>query len=397
MKIKGSEKAAQVTYAIRNIVSAAKEVEKTGKKIIYCNIGDPNKFDFATPPHMIEAVYKAMQRNENGYAPSGGVEEARHAVVEHARKNNGIETSVDRVFMTAGASEAIELALTALLDPGENVLTPAPGYPLYTAVIKKIGAVPNPYYLDESQGWFPDIADMEKRINDKTKAIVFINPNNPTGAVYDRAILEEILKLARKHSLVVFADEIYDKLLMDKKHISIASMCDDVPILTFNGLSKSYLAPGWRTGWMIINNIPLDDDYFASIRKLLDARLCSVGPQQFAVKAALEGPQDHIRATMDKLRARRDLIHERLNSIPGMSCVKPDAAFYAMPRLDSDLWESDEKFVLELVKETGVLFVHGSGFGIKPGTKYFRVVYLPQPELLKEAFDKLEDFMKARV
>ncbi|MGV8123668.1 MAG: aminotransferase class I/II-fold pyridoxal phosphate-dependent enzyme [Candidatus Xenobiia bacterium LiM19] len=397
MKIHSSERAGQVTYAIRNIVHTAREVERTGKKIFYCNIGDPNKFGFATPPHMIEAVHQAMLRNENGYTPSSGVEEARLAVAEHVKSNNGIHTSADRVFMTAGASEAIELALTALLNPGENVLTPAPGYPLYTAVIKKIGAVLNPYYLDESQGWFPDISDMEKRINDKTKGIVFINPNNPTGAVYDRAILEEILKLARKHSLVVFADEIYDKLLFDKKHVSIASLCDDVPILTFNGLSKSYLAPGWRTGWMIINNLAIDDEYFASIRKLMDARLCSAGPQQFAVKAALEGPQDHIKATLDTLRVRRDLIHERLNRIPGMSCVKPEAAFYAMPRLDSDAWESDEKFVIELVKETGVLFVHGSGFDTKPGTKYFRVVYLPQTELLREAFDRLEDFMKARV
>lgn len=396
MSVIPSERAQRVTYAIRNIVHIAKELEKEGKKIIYCNIGDPCKFDFSTPSHMIEAVYNAMKRGENGYAPSSGYDEAREAILQHVRQYNHINVGIDQIFMTTGASEAIEIALTAILNPGENVLTPAPGYPLYNAVINKIGGELNPYYLDEEQNWFPDLTDLEKKINKKTKGIVIINPNNPTGAVYDRDILLRLIEIASKYHLVLFADEIYDKLLFEKKHLSIASLCDDVPVITFNGISKSYLAPGWRTGWMIISNIAQGNEYYMCIQKLLDARLCSASPQQFAVSAALKGPQDHIKETLNKLRERRDLIHERLNNIPGISCVKPEAAFYAMPRLDSKKFATDEEFVLELVRDTGVLFVHGSGFETKPGKKYFRVVFLPQTELLAEALEKLEDFLKRR-
>lgn len=396
MNINPSQRAQCVTYAIRNIVHVAKELERDGKKIIYCNIGDPCKFDFSTPAHMIEAVYAAMKNGENGYAPSSGIEEARTAILEHVTHYNHIETSRDKIFITAGASEAIEISLTALLNPGDNVLTPAPGYPLYSAVINKIGAHFNPYYLDEKNNWFPDMEDLEKKINSHTKGIVIINPNNPTGAVYDRECLLKLLEIARSHRLVLFADEIYDKLLFEKTHISAASLCSDVPVITFNGLSKSYLVPGWRTGWMIISNLTTSDPYFGCIQKLLDARLCSVSPQQFAIKAALNGPQDHIQETLRKLRQRRDLLHERLNRIPGIHCVKPESAFYAMPRLDSRKFDTDEDFVLELVRETGVLFVHGSGFEIRPGTKYFRIVFLPQTELLEEALDKLEEFMKTR-
>lgn len=397
MNILPSKRAMGVTYAIRNIVHAAKELEKKGKKIIYCNIGDPCKFDFSTPTHMIDAVYNAMKKGENGYAPSGGVDEAISAISKHIREYNKIESDNETIFITSGASEAIEIALTALLNTGENVLTPAPGYPLYNAVINKIGAELNPYYLNDQNNWFPDLDDIEKKINKSTKGIVIINPNNPTGSVYEKEILLGLIEIARKHKLVLFSDEIYDKLLFEKKHISLASLCDDVPILTFNGLSKSYLVPGWRTGWMIVSNLPKSSDYFSCIKKLLDARLCSVGPQQFAIKAALEGPQDHIVTTLKKLKERRDLVFNRLNSIPGISCVKPEAAFYAMPKLESDAYETDEEFIMDFLKETGVLFVHGSGFETKPNTKYFRIVFLPQTELLVNALDALENFMKARV
>jgi alanine-synthesizing transaminase len=397
MKIIPSIRAARVTYAIRNIVHAAKQVEAQGKKIIYCNIGDPCKFDFTTPSHMIEAVHEAMRRGENGYAPSMGIEEARKAVSEHVKSYNKFDAPSDRVFITAGASEAIEIALTALLNPGEGILIPAPGYPLYGAVLNKIGAAMTPYYLDDSRGWFPDLEDIERKITKDIKGIVIINPNNPTGAVYDREILLGLIEIARRHSLVLFSDEIYDKLLFDKSHLSIAALCSDVPVITFNGLSKSYLAPGWRTGWMIVSNLAVDDDYFSCIKKLLDARLCCVGPQQFAIAPALQGSQQHIKETLDKLRSRRDLVYERLNSMPGVSCVKPEAAFYAMPRIDTKIFAGDEEFVMEFLRESGVLFVHGSGFETRPGTQYFRVVFLPQMELLREAFDKLESFLKKRV
>ena len=391
MIINPSKTASSVTYAIRNIVAEAKKIEAQGMKILYCNIGDPCKFDFQTPKHIISAVTDAMLRGENGYAPSPGIEEARVAVSNHMADYNKVNVKSDKIFITSGGSEAIELALTALLNPGENVLTPAPGYPLYNAVIKKIGAVLNPYYLDEE--WNPDPKDIEQRINEKTKAIIIINPNNPTGKMYSPETLKEIISIAEKHNLVIFSDEIYDKLLFDKKHTSIASLTNNVPVLTINGMSKSYLVPGWRVGWMAVSNIEDDSPYFITLKRLLDARLCSPGPQQFAIKAALEGPQDHLIEVGKKLRERRDLVYNRINKIKGTSCVQPDAAFYAMAQLHSDKFSTDEEFVLKLLRETGVLFVHGSGFEVKPGTKSFRIVYLPQTEILNEALDKLEEFM----
>ncbi len=392
MTVSPSLNSSNVTYAIRNIVAEAKKIEAGGKKILYCNIGDPCKFDFETPVHIIEAVVEAMKRGDNGYAPSPGIEQARQAVAKHMAGYNKVNVSPEKVFLTSGGSEAIELALTALLNPGENVLTPAPGYPLYNAVLTKIGARLNPYYLDD--GWNPDPQEIKSKINDKTKAIILINPNNPTGKMYDLELLNEIISIARQHNLVIFSDEIYDKLLFEKKHISIASLCGDVPVITLNGMSKSYLVPGWRVGWMAISNLDDNDPYFLTIKRLLDARLCSPGPQQYAIKAALEGPQDHLIEVNQKLRERRDLVYGRLNKIDGISCVKPDAAFYAMAQLHSDKFKTDEEFVLQLLRETGVLFVHGSGFETKPGTKSFRVVFLPNTEILNEALDKLEEFMK---
>jgi len=391
MVIIPSEKASNVTYAIRNIVAEAKKIEKQGKQILYCNIGDPCKFDFKTPKHIIDAVTDAMIRGENGYAPSQGIEEARIAISEHMASYNKVNVKSDKVFITSGGSEAIELALTALLNPGENVLTPAPGYPLYNAVITKIGGVLNPYYLDDD--WNLDIADIKQKINEKTKAIILINPNNPTGKMYSAELLKEVITLAKNHNLVIFSDEIYDKLLFEKEHISIASLCEDVPILTINGMSKSYMVPGWRVGWIAVSNIEENCPYFLTMKRLLDARLCSPAPQQFAIKPALTGPQDHLKEACQKLRERRDFVCERLNNIKGISCVKPDAAFYAMAKLESDRFKTDEEFVLQLLKETGVLFVHGSGFEVKPGSKSFRIVYLPTMETLKDAMDKLESFM----
>jgi alanine-synthesizing transaminase len=393
MEIIPSSKASEVTYAIRNIVHKAKEVEKGGKKILYCNIGDPCKFDFAVPDHLIEAVIGAMAKGRNGYVPSQGIDEAREAVARHMASHKGFSPGACDVLITSGASEAIELCLTALLNPGENVLIPAPGYPLYEGVLRKIGAAINHYYLDERRGWHPDIEDMCSRIDGKTKGIVIINPNNPTGALYDKALLEEIIALARRKNLVLFSDEIYDKLVYEGTHISPASLCSDVPIVTFNGLSKSYLVPGWRVGWMIFSNLPASSAYRQCVSKLADARLCAPGPVQYAVKAALEGPQDHIALTLEKLRRRAEITCRRLNAIPEITCIAPRAAFYAMAVLKPGIFASDEDFVLKLLEETGVLFVHGSGFGSRQGLQSFRVVFLPQDEILEQAFDLLEEFM----
>jgi alanine-synthesizing transaminase len=381
----------KVEYAIRDILKKAEQAKAAGKQLLYLNIGDPMVFDYKTPPHMIEACYRAMLDNHTGYANSSGVQEARDAIGNAARRK-GIKSWLD-LFVTSGASEGIELCLTALLNPGDEILTPSPGYPLYTAVLAKLQAQNVPYYLDEENNWEPDIADMRKKISPRTRALVLINPNNPTGSRYSREVLEEIVSLSLKHNLMIFSDEIYDKLVLDgDDSISIASLSDEAPMVTFNGLAKSYLVPGFRIGWAIVTGKKaMMSEYIEAINKCLRARLCAVTPLQYAVKPALEGPQDHLVEVKAKLRRRRDITHRRLNAIPGISCVKPTAAFYAFPRLNIE--QPDEEFVGDLIRETGVVVVHGDGFGQRPGTRHMRIVFLPQEEILEEAFDRLEKFM----
>jgi len=381
-----------VRYAIRDLAVLADEVAKTGKKILPLNIGDPLKFDFATPPHMIEAVSKAMRDGMNGYSGSSGIGEAVKAIHGEAERK-GIR-NVQDVFVTSGVSECVDICLAALLNEGETVLTPSPEYPLYSAVLSKLEAPLCPYDLDESNGWAPDIAEIESKITSKTRGIVVINPNNPTGALYTRETLQQIIDLARRHNLVIFADEIYDKLIIDAKpHIPLASLASDVTIVTFGGLSKSYLAPGWRIGWGIVSGDPVcSKPYVDGINKLLRSRLCASHPMQWAIKPALEGPQDHLKEVNAKLRTRRDITMEWVNSDPRVSCVKPEGAFYAFPKLD--IPEDDLDFVKKLLYEKAVLVVHGSGFGQKPGTKHFRAVFLPPDDVLRNAYKGISEFMK---
>ena len=382
-----------VRYAIRDLAVLADEVARQGKKILPLNIGDPLKFDFATPPHMIEAVHKAMRDGHNGYAPSLGIPEAIASIAREAERR-GIR-NVQDIFVTAGVSEAVELCLTSLLNPGEDALTPSPEYPLYSAVLAKIESPINPYFLDEDHGWEPNVEEMATRITPKTKAIVVINPNNPTGAVYSRKKLEAIAELARKHNLVVLADEIYDLLILDEgvEHISFASVAPDIPVITFSGLSKPYLAPGWRVGWAIASG-PKDalKSYIEGIHKLLRARLCSNGPMQYAIKPALEGPQDHVKVMNTKLRRRRDITVEWCKKTPRLSCVAPLGTFYAYPKID--IPGDDLDFVKGVLLEKQVLLVHGSGFGQKPGTHHFRVVFLPDEATLSEAYAAVSDYIR---
>lgn len=388
--IKPAVRTDNITYAIRDILLVADEVAKTGKEMLYLNIGDPNIYDFEPPRHLVEASYRAMLMNKNGYAPSSGIKEAVQAIRDEGAKK-GIKNIRD-VFVTHGASEAIDICLTALVNDGENVLTPTPGYPLYTAISAKLSAYENPYYLDESNGWQPDIDDIKKKINSKTKAIVLINPNNPTGSLYKKEILEEIIKLAEENNLVIFADEIYDKLLFDgQKHISIASLNSEVPMITFGGLSKNYMVPGFRIGWGIVSgNEAKLKDYLGAINRILRSRLSANHPEQYGIKIALEGDQSHLVEAMKKLQVRRDITFEMLNQIEGISCVKPEGAFYAFPKIETD--KTDFEFVTGLIKETGVVVVHGSGFGQVPGTRHFRVVFLPEDDILRRAYKKIGDF-----
>jgi alanine-synthesizing transaminase len=381
----------QVRYAIRDIAVVAEQLAREGKKILPLNIGDPLKFGFRTPSHVVEAAVKAMHDGHNGYAPSLGIDEAIEAVrAEGERK--GIR-NIQSVFITQGVSEAVDLCMTALVNPGENVLTPSPEYPLYSAILAKLDAELNAYSLDEANDWQPDLQDLEQRITPQTRGIVVINPNNPTGAVYSRRSLEAIIDLARRHNLVVFADEIYDKLVLDgDPHISLASLGPDVPVVTFNGLSKAYLVPGWRVGWVVVSGpARVVSSYVEGIHKLLRARLSANCPEQYAVRPALEGSQDHLAEVVAKLQSRRDFTVAFCNSTPRLSCVAPRGAFYAFPRLHIE--ESDEIFVRQLLMETQVLVVHGSGFGQAPETRHFRIVFLPDETTLNRAYQGLAAFL----
>ncbi len=383
-----------VRYAIRNVVAEASHLEAQGRRILFLNIGDPLKFDFRTPPHLIEAVHQAMREGHNGYAPSAGILAARESIAREATRHGIPGVTPADVVVTSGASEALELALSAMLEPGERVLLPCPGYPLYNALMAKLSAQGVPYFLNEERGWSLDLEEIDSLCTPGTRALLLCNPNNPTGSVLDHKVLEGLLEIARRRGLVILSDEIYDKLLYDKAHTPTASLATDVPIITFGGLSKTYLACGWRVGWLVFCNSHLMPELKGAVMRLADARLCSPAPQQYAIAPALEGPQDHIPEMMKRLRSRRDLMVRRINAIPGLSVVEPAAAFYAMVRLQLPGVTDDEQFVLSLLRETGVLFVHGSGFGQKPGTAHFRVVFLPPEDILTTAFDRLEAFVR---
>jgi len=378
-----------VKYAIRDIIVLAEEVAKSGKQMYYLNIGDPNIYDFTTPDVVIEHTCNAIKANKNGYAPSIGLKQALEAIEQDANKK-GINNVLD-CFVTTGASEAIELSLAALLNTGENFLMPTPGYPLYTAVQSKLELEPNPYYLDEANGWQPDIEDIKSKINNKTKAIVLINPNNPTGSVCNTEILKQIVDLALEHNLVIFADEIYDKLIFDGKElVSIAALNPDVSCITFSGLSKNYVAPGFRIGWGVVSGRrEVMADYIEAINKLLRSRVSANHPEQYAIAPALLGGDEEIKKMNVKLERRRDMAMAAFEKIDGIDLVKPQGAFYAFPSIKV---KDDAHFTSELIKNTGVVVVPGSGFGQVPGSAHFRIVILPQEEILEKAFQLIAEF-----
>jgi alanine-synthesizing transaminase len=388
-----------VRYAIRDLACVADEVTRLGHKVLPLNVGDPLNFDFQTPPHIVEAAYKAMRDGRNGYAPSPGIAEALEAIRNEATRK-GI-TNVQDAFVTSGVSETVDLCISALVNPGEDILTPSPDYPLYSAVLCKLGIALNTYDLNEDDAWQPELADIERKLTPRTRAIVLINPNNPTGSLCSRQMLERIAEIARRHNLVVFSDEIYDKLILeDTPHIAFAAVAPEVPCITFGGMSKNYLVPGWRIGWGIVSgDAAAVKPYTEGIHRLLRARLCANHPEQYAIKPALEGPQDHLIDVRRKLRSRRDLTQKWCDSTARLRCVAPRGAFYAFPRIrfpESGIPESDETFVKELIRQKHVMVVHGSGFGQKPGTHHFRIVFLPDEKTLAKAYAGIADFIRER-
>ena len=392
--IRTAKRVDRFTYAIRNIVVEAKKVEQTGMKVRYLNIGDPNQFGFLTPPHLIEAVVKAMRDGHNGYAPSPGIVAAREAAAADFAAR-GVNVSADRVLITSGTSEGIELALTGLVDEGEEVLVPSPTYPLYTAVLAKIGAQPSYYRTDHTRGWMPDLDHIRRLINPKTRALVVIDPNNPTGAIYPESMRRALIDLAEEHGLVILADEVYGDLAYDGAVPPMAALDTNAPIISYSSLSKAYLAPGWRAGWMAVGSSPRLDPALAAIKKLADGRLCSPGPMQYAVTAALTGDRSHQVSFRLQLRERAELTTARMNAIPGMSCVAPRGAFYAMPKVELPKGRTDVDFVLGLLRAKGILCVYGSGFGTAPEDGFFRIVFLATPKELGAIYDDLAEFTRA--
>ncbi len=380
-----SRRVGQFSYAIRNIVIEAQRVEAAGTRVRYLNIGDPVAFGFEPPRHLVEAVEQALRDGHNGYGPSAGIASAREAVAaEHT--SNGWPITSDRVYITAGTSEGIELALTALLDEDGEVLVPMPTYPLYTAIIAKLGAHARYYRTDPARGWAPDLDHLSSLVTPRTRALVIIDPNNPTGATYPAAARRGLIEFAERHGLAILADEVYADLGYDGPVAPLGGFDHDAPVISFSSLSKAYLAPGWRTGWLSIGRSPRLDEVASAIRKLADGRLCSTIPMQYAVTAALTGDKSHQRRFRADLKLRATLTADALRAIPGVTCITPTAGFYAMPRIPLPPGRTDEDYVLGLLRATGVLVVYGSGFGLPASQGYLRIVFLASPDELSEVY-----------
>ncbi|MGD0689745.1 MAG: aminotransferase class I/II-fold pyridoxal phosphate-dependent enzyme [Candidatus Bathyarchaeia archaeon] len=397
--MRASRRGQAVEYAIRDIMVKAEEVRRTGKKILYLNIGDPVKYGFETPLHIRDALKKAVDAGSNYYSASEGVKGLREAVAEKENSVNGAHVDPRNVMITQGISEAISFLMGAIVNPGDEVLLPGPSYSPYMTYVKFFDGKAVTYRTIEDRGWAPDLSDLESKVTARTRLIVIINPSNPTGAVYSRNELSRILEIAASHHIPVAADEIYDRIVYDGGFTSVASIAKEVPLFGLNGFSKTYMMTGWRLGYLYLQD-PGDEmrDVWDAVQRISRVRLCASTPIQFAGIEALRGPQGHITEMVSKLKRRRDLFWKRANEIPGLFATKPAGAFYLFPRINAigHRWKSDYEFVTELLKETGVLVVHGSGFDPIYGKDHFRAVFLPDETILTEAFDAIEDFMKRR-
>jgi alanine-synthesizing transaminase len=394
-----SAKLANVCYDIRGPVMArAKQMEDEGHRIIKLNIGNLAPFGFEAPEEIQQDVIHNLPAS-SGYSDSKGLFAARKAIMQYAQQKGIKGVSLEDIFIGNGASELIVMSMQGLLNTGDEVLVPAPDYPLWTAAVTLAGGTARHYRCDEQSDWLPDMADMAAKVTPNTKAIVLINPNNPTGALYPDALLLEVIGLARKHQLIIFADEIYDKVLYDgATHTSIASLADDVLFVTMNGLSKNYRACGYRAGWMVVSGAKKRaQDYLDGLTILASMRLCSNVPGQYAIQTALGGYQsiNDLVAPGGRLYKQRELAHQLLTDIPGVTCVKPSAALYLFPRLDRTLYpiEDDQKFILEMLETEKVLVVQGSGFNW-PEPDHFRVVFLPNADDLTEAIGRIARFLE---
>jgi alanine-synthesizing transaminase len=398
--VQKSAKLANVLYDIRGpIMDAARQMEEEGHKIIRLNIGNLAVFGFDAPEEIQQDMIHNLP-NSSGYSDSKGIFAARKAVMHETQKRAIKGVTLDDIYLGNGASELIAMATNALLDDGDELLLPAPDYPLWTAAASLSGGTPVHYLCEEANGWMPDLQDIRRKVTARTKGIVVINPNNPTGALYSDELLKGIVQIAREHNLVIFADEVYDKVLYDDaKHTAIASLSDDVLTLTFNSLSKSYRCCGYRAGWMIVSGDRKPAaDYIEGLNMLSNMRLCANVPGQFAIQTALGGYQsiNELIGEGGRLRRQRDLAYELITAIPGVSCVKPTAALYMFPRLDPKVYPiaDDRQFFLELLQETRVMLVQGTGFNWAT-PDHFRIVFLPHEDDLREAVGRIAKFLES--
>ena len=379
-------------YAIRDIILHARKYESNGGQVIYLNIGDPVKYDFKTPDHIKSALINAVKDNKNYYTDSEGLPELKKAVTEK-ESQKGMSVTEDDVLITNGVSEGLDMILASIVDPNSEVLMSGPYYPPYASYVKFYGGKPVEFRINENGR--PDLEDLISKITPRTRALCIISPNNPTGEVFDRKSLQQLIDVAAEHNLYIITDEIYDKIVFDDQFTGIGKVSKDAPVILLNGFSKSYLMTGWRCGYVCFNsNASGLDELRKNVPKLARVRISANLPVQVAAVEALRGPQTHIIDLVEKLRKRRDYVVKRLNAMEGISCSIPHGAFYVFPKVNLDrYWEDDQQFVLDLLSKTGVLTVQGSGFGKAFGSSHFRIVYLPKEEVLEQAMDKLEFFM----
>ncbi len=391
-----SGRSSKISYAIRDVVEYGRKLEANGETILKMNIGDPLQFDFETPKPMVDAIVNASKANYNGYEDSLGNIELRKIISERESKNNK-KIEIEDVVVTSGVTEGVQLVFGATLDPGDEVLIPGPGYPTYTAYAGFFDAKPVPYRTIEEDNWNIDIEDLKSKINEKTKCIVLINPNNPTGANYSKKNLKEIVDIAAAYDLFIISDEIYDKITFDNSFESPASMTDEVPILTFNGISKTYLAPGWRVGYIAFYNWDELVEIKEGVMKELRARITANSICQFGAIEAYKSSDKYVLEMVKRLKERSEFAYKRLNEIPGISTTKPMGGLYIFPKVDlENRWKDDKEFVYEFLRMKKVLLVHGSGFCPIYGKDHFRSVFLPPIDTMEEAFSRLEDFMKSK-
>jgi aspartate/methionine/tyrosine aminotransferase len=389
--LKVSKKVAGVEYAIRDIVSAATKLEKQGKKIQYLNIGDPVLYGFQPPDHVKEALIKAIQKGENYYAPSEGLPELRDLISQKEHKK-GLSVSSDDILVTNGVSEGLDMIMSSIVEEGDEVLLPGPYYPPYASYIRLHGGIPIEFAVDLDNST-PDIDDIRSKITPKTIAICLISPNNPTGVVFNEKALKDLVDVANENNLYIICDEIYDQIVFDEKFVGIGKVAGTSPVILLNGFSKVHLMSGWRIGYIAFNNSPALEQLRENLPKLARVRISTNLPVQHAALESLRGPQEYISKFVSELKTRRDLVVKRLNSMPGLSCTNPKGAFYAFPKIEQSKFDSDKEFVMELLNSKGVLTVHGSGFGKQYGSGHFRLVFLPNLNVLDSALDKIEEFV----